>query len=346
MNLISSTSTDTYLRAYERAQEKSRVLKALCEEVLNTQDTTLCEDISRAHANLVTAVDRTRDAYYEARRDGMAEAGSPQGAHSGWSIRYGNFFTPGDNVLKPFATTPPSAKGLEYYARNLYAVTPDVSFSEVLREVEDMWGMVNPTERYREVFINRLRSNDRFNFLYLDLETTGLHPTHGEIIELGAVLTNPLSETLAEFSELYNLEDEDFAQKFGLGKQDVHGITYSDVKDKDPFVYSDGYFDLGQRLLEENTVLVAHNAGFEQMWLSHYVYGYFNYSDPVNYYMDAPVARVIDTKFVSSVFKPTPGNALQDFVEYSGGVYEDGHRALNDVFMMKNALDKVVNMAE
>lgn len=96
----------------------------------------------------------------------------------------------------------------------------------------------------------------------VDVETTGISHTNDKIIELGIVIVECCPETGQAYRvlETYN-ELEDPGMPIPEDSTKVHGITDDMVKGKRIF---DGVV---AKILEEVDLVVAHNAGFDRMFI-------------------------------------------------------------------------------
>lgn len=94
-------------------------------------------------------------------------------------------------------------------------------------------------------------------YVVVDLETTGFSPKHGDrIVEIGIVKIDTSGNVTDEFSTLINPERD-------TGPVDIHGVTDEMVREAPRFI------DIAHEVLEllSNSVVVAHNASFEERFL-------------------------------------------------------------------------------
>ena len=98
---------------------------------------------------------------------------------------------------------------------------------------------------------------DKIYFSVLDIESTGLSPKHGDrVIELGITKIDMNGNVIDTYETLINPERK-------VSASNIHGITDRMVKNA-PF-----FSDIADELLLfiNNTVVVAHNAGFDMSFL-------------------------------------------------------------------------------
>lgn len=156
--------------------------------------------------------------------------------------------------------------------------------------------------------------------LGLDLETTGLNPEEGSIIEIGAMLWDTNSrECLTSFSTLINDN--------GIIPPEIEamtGITQNMVD-----LYG-APLDMAMRkimlLINQASYAVAHNCEFEKTWLS-----------LAGYEFTVPW---IDTK-TDLPFKPGKGSGSLSEIAMAHGLFNPRpHRALPDVHVMMQLLSQ------
>lgn len=95
------------------------------------------------------------------------------------------------------------------------------------------------------------------HYAVIDLETSGLSPQAGEIIEIAVQRIDASGKVLAEFETLIR------PAASGVGRTDIHGIS-SRMVAKAP-----SFREVAPSLLEilQGAVVVAHNASFEERFL-------------------------------------------------------------------------------
>lgn len=118
----------------------------------------------------------------------------------------------------------------------------------------------------------------------------------------------------------------------GVGLTEIHNISKDMVRGHKTFK-SDTDNILSK--MKGKTILV-HNKGFELNWFRQQIPGF----------AEAEVngdIKVVDTMHICQKFCDTKRNRLQDFVEYTGGKYENAHRSSADAKMTINALNRWIN---
>ena len=164
----------------------------------------------------------------------------------------------------------------------------------------------------------------------IDLETSSGSPARGEIIEVGIVRTNAKGEVVDRYQALFDIDDR--AKRVnGTGEQDVHNIGVEDIEGKQRFDSPEV-----QKRMQEimgldkgDTVMLAHNAGFEKRWLSQNLDGFHKAQLPT-----------IDTMRLARQFDHhTKDNTLSEFAPAHGVPYENAHRAYDDAAMTQKAYE-------
>ena len=193
------------------------------------------------------------------------------------------------------------------------------------------WSQEKQAAAFAEVY-KTLKPTGSFNGI--DLETNGMHPMKGKIIEFGGISYDMDSgEETARLGKLYN-PGKVSMQMQATGHQEVHGISPEMVSAQDELD------DARQKeildYVTSNGPLVAHNASFEKGWLRGHIKGYAEAEarGDISY---------VDTMKITSQTTNTKKNRLEDFVTHYGDDYVDAHRATNDVEMMMTAFKKWAN---
>lgn len=151
----------------------------------------------------------------------------------------------------------------------------------------------------------------------IDLETTSVAPETGRIIEIGMTKRDAQGNVVDVYESLFSVPSEILDIK-GTGMVEVHQIAPDDIRDKLPF--DDERVQKRVRDMFEDSVLLAHNAGFEDRFMIQNLDGYVE--------MDIPI---IDSVKLSKMFVPeTPNNKLETMAPAMGVPYTNGHRALHD----------------
>jgi len=166
---------------------------------------------------------------------------------------------------------------------------------------------------------------DTAAFIAFDTETTGLDPSSGRIVEIGAVKFD-LRGIAARYNVLINPE---MPMPEEAGK--VNGITDEMLKDKPLIaaVFPDFFDFIG------TGVLVAHNAPFD-----------INYVNTELKRIGKPplTNKVVDTRiFAKEVFPGLSSYALQDLAVQFGITALEAHRAEDDARVCMELFDKILN---
>ena len=166
---------------------------------------------------------------------------------------------------------------------------------------------------------------DTAAFIAFDTETTGLDPTSGRIVEIGAVKFDRRG-IVARYNVLINPE---MPMPEEAGK--VNGITDEMLKDKPLIaaVFPDFFDFIG------TGILVAHNAPFD-----------INYVNTELKRAGKPplVNKVVDTRiFAKEIFPGLSRYALQDLAVQFGITALEAHRAEDDARVCMELFDKILN---
>lgn len=179
--------------------------------------------------------------------------------------------------------------------------------------------------------------------VFVDLETTSLHPTSGEIIEIGIVRVSPDGEVKATVDERFNMEDEYQRDEVGTGPDHVHKITADSIRDLPVFRSSEVQSRMAEHLNDPDVIIVAHNGTFEHAWFAHNLEGYYETHDPASSKIltgavEAP--RMQDTRTLAMLLgHDLPNTRLASFTEGNGVPYVDAHSAFPDAAMTWRAFD-------
>lgn len=220
-------------------------------------------------------------------------------------------------------------------AQSISALT-GIPEEEVFSQVrEKMLDGLDETEAFRAVFAETGVRTDK-PITVIDLETASNPKSSvvdtgslSYIIEVGIHKYYPDGREEV-FSELYDVP-QTFKSLHGTGVQDVHHITPEMVAGKTIFVEDE---DAQKRVLEllDGSVMVAHNASYENGQLSHNLYGF-------NRLVHEGRIEILDTEKICRFFCPeTENNRNKSFVNNVGIPYEGAHRALADAEMTARAL--------
>lgn len=178
-------------------------------------------------------------------------------------------------------------------------------------------------------------------FTFIDLETTSFHPSSGEIIEIGVVKCDNKGRVIERYSKRYDIEDPKVRETIGVGATNIHKISPKDVAGLKTFRDPEEQKVLKRLLNDRDTVVVAHNANFEGVFLNQYLDGYestHNIESAENLKNKTDPGRIMDTRNLSMFFlHDAPNSRLESFSEYNGVPYQDAHSADADAEMTAKA---------
>ncbi|MEI6092531.1 MAG: exonuclease domain-containing protein [bacterium] len=164
-------------------------------------------------------------------------------------------------------------------------------------------------------------------YIFIDLETTGLSEKKDKIIEIGAVKVNDKLEPISEFRTLVN---PGINIPYAISIL-THGLDNEMVKD------APSIDDVREKLLEfiGDYPLIAHNSAFEEAFLKSHIK-----KDLRNPFMD--------TMEIMSLFFPAIGSLKLDTLIKKTGVRTDGerHRAFEDAEDMYKVILYIKNKME
>ena len=188
-------------------------------------------------------------------------------------------------------------------------------------------------ESERRVFPDTPQDRDSWKralskgMVYADIETTGQYPSQGHIIEAAFVKTDGNGNEIARLHKYYGIPEKH--EKWnGTGPEHIHKISPDEIRGKEVFVNSPSAQKEIQDFIGDSSI-VAHNARFEKSWLE----------------ANGIKAEYADTMKAFGVSVKDEGiedNTLESLVEWSGGKYEEAHRAINDTLMMKDTMRKLL----
>ncbi|MDI6839249.1 MAG: exonuclease domain-containing protein [bacterium] len=162
-------------------------------------------------------------------------------------------------------------------------------------------------------------------FVFLDVETTGLHPQYGDrICEIGLVKTEN-GKIADSYTTLINPH-----RPISPGAFMANGITADMVKDAPSFN------EIVGEVLKfiDSAVIVAHNAPFDLNFIGSHLH---------NLRIPFPGNPVIDTLTLARAYYHFPGNGLLKIANYLGINTRDSHRALGDARITSKIFHIFVN---
>lgn len=175
----------------------------------------------------------------------------------------------------------------------------------------------------------------------LDLETA--NPRHDKslsydngqltyVIEVGGIKTHP-DGRVEKLDVMYGVPQE-FEDRHGTGFQETHNITPDDVRGKAEFSSNETE---QKKVLDflDNSVVIAHNAYFEERQLTNSLRGFRGKLNEGN-------IETLDTmQFCKYMVPESARNTNHAFVEAAGMEYENAHRAYSDAEMTLNAFNNL-----
>lgn len=189
----------------------------------------------------------------------------------------------------------------------------------VSKWAKDRVASSKPVKRRRakiETAVEQWKSALGRGVVFVDLETTTLSATTGHVLELAMI-----GEDGEAFHRFFGVPDDHKAWN-GTGSDDVHRITVEDV-DGLPVLLEHPEIVAEMAAFIDGRTLVAHNARFEESWLSE--------AGLVASYADSLTA------FSAFVDGDHAGNTMEDLCRWAGVPYVDAHRALADTEMLRQA---------
>lgn len=161
----------------------------------------------------------------------------------------------------------------------------------------------------------------------IDLETSGFNPPQAKILEIAILKINANGDVLEEFSTLIDPKNME------VGRTDIHGITLSMLKNAPDFAEV-----VGQVLkIIENSILVAHNARFEENFLA---------SEFRGAGLDLPLLPAIDTLWLSRQILNLSDYKLDTVITSYNESIDNAHTALGDVRAMAKVLPRMLMQSD
>jgi len=154
-------------------------------------------------------------------------------------------------------------------------------------------------------------THGRHGYAVIDLETTGFDARHHDrIVEVGIVRIDADGNELGAFSTLIDPGRP-------LGAEGVHHIDEVMVRDAPSFA------EIAPAVLAwlEGTVVVAHNAEFEDAFLS---------AELARAGLRPPRVPALDTLPLAQAYVPTPNHKLPTLCDWAGITIHHPHTALGD----------------
>lgn len=204
-----------------------------------------------------------------------------------------------------------------------------IKYMHAVSEAYDDWGDDGVRSLYAQYHPSQGRN---VPMVGIDIETSGLSSTTGHIIEASVVEIDKDGNQKILFDSMFDIPERAHAAG-GMGATDVHGITADMVKGKPYFTDPDVQKKLGDAL--RGKIIVAHNAPFENTWLTTFLDGHAEERDKGN-------VRLLDTKDLTrDLMVNTKNNKMESFTTGNGVEYESAHRSLADTQMMMESLHKL-----
>lgn len=183
--------------------------------------------------------------------------------------------------------------------------------------------------------------------VFVDIETSGMSPDQGEIIEIGITRVNPKGEIVFSHDERFGLKDEKALDVMGTGMQEVHKIGIEDIRGKRNWRAPEVQAIMQQHLNDPNAVMVAHNEAFEKRWFNQTVDGFWKthaYNTTLAHQtrrkgeVHEPITTQ-DTMWTARYLAHhTENNKLATFTVGHGIPYENAHSAKADTDMTMEAV--------
>ena len=224
-----------------------------------------------------------------------------------------------------------AAKNLAAYTGNDFESTyVDVreAFKNIVKE-----GSSYSQEQIQETLTKLYASHDPSNrtspLIGIDIETNHAAVKKGRIIETGIVQLNPDGTVETLFSGVHGVSETTLGG-LGSGDTSIHRITADMLNGAKSFDDTEIQKEILEHL--KKGVLVAHNASFEDRFLTVNLAGYAEARD-------AGEIQLLDTKEIATrLMLDSENNSLMSFAEDNGVPYVGAHAAITDTLMMMKAL--------
>jgi DNA polymerase-3 subunit epsilon len=161
-------------------------------------------------------------------------------------------------------------------------------------------------------------------FAIIDLETSGFNPPGSKILEIAILKVDRDGNELDRFETLINPEDGN------VGRTDIHGIELRMLNGAPTFDEASG------RILEliQDSIIVAHNARFEENFLAHEL-------KEAGHSLD--LIPALDTLWLARNTIELPNYKLDTVVTGFDERIIDAHTALGDVVAVSKILPEMLN---
>lgn len=161
-------------------------------------------------------------------------------------------------------------------------------------------------------------------FAIIDLETSGFNPPGSKILEIAILKIDSDGNELDRFETLINPEDGN------VGRTDIHGIELRMLKGAPTFDEASG------RILEliQDSIVVAHNARFEENFLAHEL-------NEAGHDLD--LIPALDTLWLARKTIDLPNYKLDTVISGFNERIVNAHTALGDVTAVSKILPEMLN---
>ena len=161
-------------------------------------------------------------------------------------------------------------------------------------------------------------------FSIIDLETSGFNPPGSRILEIAILKIDRNGNELDRFETLINPEDGN------VGRADIHGIDLKMLFGAPTFDQASG------RILEfiQNSIVVAHNARFEENFLAH---------ELTEAGHDLDLIPALDTLWLARNTIDLPNYKLETVINGFNKRIINAHTALGDVIAVSKILPEMLN---
>lgn len=163
-------------------------------------------------------------------------------------------------------------------------------------------------------------------FAIIDLETSGLSPNNGRVIEIAIAVLDKSGTLIDQFSSLVNPGDGN------VGRTDIHGISLTDIEGAPSLTQIAGNL----LPLFQNSIVVAHNAKFEEKFLA---------MEFKKANLEVPVLPTLDTLWLSQVTLSLNDYKLNTVIQHFGKTIENAHTALGDVLAVSKVLPEMLSLS-